>query len=535
MRWVLILFAVGKLAAQCADPPTPQYFDGTNGSSVVPAAGGTYTVFVDSPGNCPAWTVSTTASWITLSQSSGQGPSSFSFTVPANTTNVARQSVIKLSGNWNLPVAQAAAICTLALSPSSAAGAVSGGTSSFAVQTACDWNAYSYVSWITVPASTNGTGNGAVNYTLAGNPCTYTRSGSITIGAGSVYSSNSNNPVTGFTVSQNGSATNLTFSPQTASVSAAGGPGSVTINTGNGCTWSYYTDSSWIQIVNPGTGSGTGPIGYNIANNVGLPRSGHIYVSNQAFTISQAGISTPVPQLSAVVNSASYAIGAIAPGEVISLGGTAIGPSTGLSAQLTANGQSIVNNLGGVQVLFDNKYAAALTYVAAGQINAIVPYEVGGQTSTQITVSYQGTSSNAFTAQVQPAAPAIFTLDFTGAGQGAILNQDYSLNGKSYPAPRGSTVMIFCTGTGPTSPASTDGAITAATLPLPALLLQPISVTIGGISAQVTYSGPAPGAVAGLTQINAVVPSNAVTGSNVPVTIQIGNWQGQAGVTMVVQ
>ena len=64
---------------------------------------------------------------------------------------------------------------------------------------------------------------------------------------------------------------------------------------------------------------------------------------------------------------------------------------------------------------------------------------------------------------------------------------------------------------------------------------QPVTVTIGGISAQVQYAGGAPGAVAGLTQINAVVPANAPTGPSVPVVIQIGTWQSQAGVTMAVQ
>jgi hypothetical protein len=87
----------------------------------------------------------------------------------------------------------------------------------------------------------------------------------------------------------------------------------------------------------------------------------------------------------------------------------------------------------------------------------------------------------------------IFTLDFNSIGNGAILNQNYSVN------------------------------------------IQPVTVTIGGIPTQVNYAGGAPPAVAGLTQINAVVPENAPTGTTVSVTVQAGNWQSQPGVTMVVE
>ena len=118
-------------------------------------------------------------------------------------------------------------------------------------------------------------------------------------------------------------------------------------------------------------------------------------------------------------------------------------------------------------MLFDGKYPAALTYVSATQINAIAPYEIAGETSTQIQVQYQGGTSAAFQAQVQPAAPGIFTGNFNGIGQGAILNQDYSVNGKSYPAPRGSIVMIYCSGAGLTDPAIADAAITPTSQPFP--------------------------------------------------------------------
>jgi uncharacterized protein (TIGR03437 family) len=548
MRWFLVLAAVGKLAAQgCGIIPTPQYYDGTHGSSPIPAIGGTFTISVDTGGatNC-IWSAEANNSCsscvsITLNQTSGTGSGSFTWTAARNVTNTELSGYIYVSGNYapgvvqggyTIPVVQLANTCILTLSATKASAAVGTSSGYFSVQTTCEWSAFSNnPSWIAVPSQTNGTGGGAVNYTVAANGCVAARNGTITVEAGSLYSSPNNNSAT-FTINQDGSPDNLTLSSASATASASGGKGSVNVITGSGCGWNANTDVSWIQIVNGVSGSGESPISYTVAANTGVARTGHISVGTQVFTISQQAAASPVPQLTAVANAASYASGPIAPGEVVALGGTGLGPTTGIGVQLAAGGQSITTTLGGVQVLFDGQYAAALTYVSATQINAIAPYEIAGETSTQIQVQYQGGNSTALQAQVQPAAPGIFTLDYNGIGQGAIRNQDYSVNGNSYPAPRGSTVMIYCTGAGPTDPPSTDAAITTG---LSTLAIQPVTVTIGGISAQVPYAGGAPGAVAGLTQVNAVVPANAPTGANVSVVIRIGTWQSQAGVTMVVQ
>ena len=535
MRWVLLLVAVGRLAAQgCGYQLAPTGFDGANGSSTIPANGGTRTVTISGTVPSCAWAANTTASWITINPATGQGNTSFSFTVAPNTTNSRRgPAIIVFSGNWQIPVVQDAAVCTLSLSPSTGNAAVGNSSGSFSVQTGCDWNAYSNNSWITVPSS-SGTGNGTVSYTVAPNACVGGRSGSIGAGAGSIYHSITNSPNATFTITQDGSPNNLTVSPSSASYDATGGLGRVNVTTGTGCGWSYYVDQSWIQIIGGGTGSGTGSSGlsYSIPQNNGPARTAHIYLGPQVFTVSQAAVATPGPQLTGVLNAGSFSAGAIAPGEVITLFGTGLGPTSGVAAQLSPSDTVFPTTLSGVQVLFDGKYPAIPYYVSAGQINAIAPFEIAGQVTTQITVSYQGGITAAFQAQVQPGAPGILTLDFSGSGQGAILNQDYSVNGKFSAAARGSTVMIYLIGAGVTYPPSTDGSITAGQN---ILALQPVTVTIGGIPAQVQYAGGAPGAVAGLTQINAVVPANAPTGANVPLTIQIGSWQTQPGVTLVVQ
>jgi trimeric autotransporter adhesin len=58
-----------------------------------------------------------------------------------------------------------------------------------------------------------------------------------------------------------------------------------------------------------------------------------------------------------------------------------------------------------------------------------------------------------------------------------------------------------------------------------------VTVTIGGKTAQVIYAGAAPGAVAGVMQVEAVVPAGAGTGA-VPVVVTAGNVNSQAGATV---
>jgi uncharacterized protein (TIGR03437 family) len=173
-----------------------------------------------------------------------------------------------------------------------------------------------------------------------------------------------------------------------------------------------------------------------------------------------------------------------------------------------------------------------MIYTWTPQVSAVVPYGVNGKSTTQVQVEYQGVLSNAVTVNVAPSTPGIFSLDSSGTGQGAVLNQDYSVNGAGNPAAANSVVQIFATGGGQTNPPGIDGKLVD--LPLPQLLL-PVTVTIGGLDAPVQYSGGAPGEVAGMVQINAVVSPNVQTGGAVPVLVRIGGVPTQDGITIAVR
>ena len=120
---------------------------------------------------------------------------------------------------------------------------------------------------------------------------------------------------------------------------------------------------------------------------------------------------------------------------------------------------------------------------------------------------------------VQAAVPGLFTLYQSGTGQAAALNQDYSVNGASNPATRGSIVMFYGTGMGQTSPGGVDGQVYASVFPAPLL---EVTARIGGRPAKVQYSGQAPHMMAGAFQVNVEIPPDVTPGGAVPVRLDFG-------------
>jgi uncharacterized protein (TIGR03437 family) len=148
--------------------------------------------------------------------------------------------------------------------------------------------------------------------------------------------------------------------------------------------------------------------------------------------------------------------------------------------------------------------AAPLLAVAntngTGQINFQMPFGLAGHGSLPLVVNNGGILSNPVEIQALPAQPGVFLVN----GQGAIFHEDFSYVTSSSPASAGETIIIYCTGLGAVNPQVETG-FPAPTSPL-AISATP-TVTIGGVSAQVSFSGLAPG-FAGLYQINVMVPQS---------------------------
>ena len=248
---------------------------------------------------------------------------------------------------------------------------------------------------------------------------------------------------------------------------------------------------------------------------------------------------TPVPQVgnrplfvsSGMVDGASARPGSVTPGKIVVLYGSRIGPVNLATAQLGPDGR-LATTLSGTQVLFDGA-PAPLLYASSGQLAAVVPYSVDGKLGTQVQVKNGTFTSDPVALPVAPVAPSIFSADYTGSGQGAILNEDgVTVNSVANPAAKGSIVAIFATGEGQTDPGGIDGQLAdGATLPKPKL---PVQVWVNGKTAEVRYSGAAPGQVAGLFQVNARIPEDTPAGE-VSLQVQVGNAVSQPGITVVVK
>ena len=263
---------------------------------------------------------------------------------------------------------------------------------------------------------------------------------------------------------------------------------------------------------------------------IALGNNGNLYVAdtdNCAIRLLQyAGNGLAI---GAVTNAASNFSGPVAPGEVVVLYGSGLGPAQLTQYQLDPASGLVDASLAGTSVIFNGTPGPVL-YTSATQIGAVAPYSMAGS-NVQVFVEYQGATSAPVTLPVAAVAPALFTADSSGKGQAAASNQDGTLNGAAHPAKVGSYISLWLTGAGQMNPGGVDGLPGAAPLPLTAA---PVAVTIAGKSAAVEFAGQAPNTVAGVMQINAQIPSGIQAGNAVPVVVQVGSVSTQAGVTITV-
>jgi uncharacterized protein (TIGR03437 family) len=222
-------------------------------------------------------------------------------------------------------------------------------------------------------------------------------------------------------------------------------------------------------------------------------------------------VTVEVPQ-EVTVDSAPHINQGLAPGKVVALTGTGLGPAQAVGPQVTAG--QVATTLAGTTVTFDGVPAPLLS-VAAGQILCVVPFAVGSvNPATTVQVTTGGAVSNAI---LLPARSIMIEAL-------AVVNQDGTVNSASHPAPAGSVVTLYASGFGQTMPPSVDGRVNgtgtlrtvvgdiliefvqsgvpyAGTPAGPMMGMLPVNPY-----AEILYAGSAPGQVAGIVQINFRVP-----------------------------
>jgi uncharacterized protein (TIGR03437 family) len=319
--------------------------------------------------------------------------------------------------------------------------------------------------------------------------------------------------------------------PQTVSVTSSGQAVAFTATPSSSGGWLSVTPSGGTTpatlsvSVNPG-----GLQGGTYSGTIALSAASGTLQLNIAVTLT---VVSTLPEIQKVVNAASYVQGGIAPGEIVTVFGTSLGPAAGVGA--TIDQGYIPTTLATVQVTF-NGYPGPILYAGGGQINTIVPYELTAGSNASVEVIFGAGRSNTVTVPVVAAAPGVFSADASGLGGGAILDAHYHLVSASNPVSPGALIQIFATGQGQTSPAGVDGLIEPTQLPLPAPLLFG-GVTIGNVAvpaADILYVGAAPGLVAGALQIDALVPDGLAAGA-ASLFVSIGGIDSQTGITVAIK
>jgi uncharacterized protein (TIGR03437 family) len=293
---------------------------------------------------------------------------------------------------------------------------------------------------------------------------------------------------------------------------------------------------NWIQV-SPASGTTPGTLTVT-ANATGLNPG----VFNGTVTVSVAGasntprvvqvtltVTSPAPVVAGVANAAAGNAGILGAGTITSIYGQGLGPDTAVFPQLVSGGL-VPTEVSTVRVLFDG-IPGPILYAQARQVNTVIPWSLFGRTTVRVEVEYRGNRSAAVQIQLYDASPGIFSVDGSGVGQGAILNQDGTVNSTLNGAPIDSAVAIFATGMGQTEPLGVDGAIPTSVLPKPTL---PVSVLLGNVEAVVEYAGAAPYLVSGAMQVNVRIPRGLQPGAYA-LTLRIGRFSSQLGITVVVK
>jgi adhesin/invasin len=291
----------------------------------------------------------------------------------------------------------------------------------------------------------------------------------------------------------------------------------------------------WLKVT-PGSGQTRSSVQVSV-DLTGLGKG--IYSGTVLFTPTDSSINSVAVPVSLLVACGQGGCGGL-PATILSVANSAsFHPGGAPRAAMTIFGTNLADGVYeaktfplptqlGPTVVTVNGNAVPLFYVSPGQINFQMP---AGAPPTNVQVGVSNGFTHSRTAQDQTVtltavAPGLFT---SGGNRAAALNGDLTEHTASTPQPAGAFIVLYTTGGGPISPPIPDG--TAAPSSPLSLLTGNVQVSIGGKPAQVQYAGVAPG-FAGLSQINAIIPSGLAAGDQ-PVFVSVDGVASNAGLITV--
>ncbi len=431
---------------------------------------GTYSLSLSGRSISPAGAFS--GSYQAIGTATFNGQSSVTFTGTVNTNQTAGAQ-FSYAGSYAVPPNCYGTITFITGSTAAFALLVSGSGNSFDITGADATYVYSGSGNNSRPACATATLSGAYSYSASG----FTLSGTTQIGAanevGVLQFDGQGNVNSSYIVSSGGTSQNLLTA-----------------------TGTYTVTSACLASATLGDSAGnTNTMNFVITGDYGAAAS--LIEANPQFVRDGSARSAFLSPTQSIGNVASYAVNATPPGSVFALFGvdlatkdaTAITvplPNTLLTTTVTVNGTKV-----------------PLFYVAPGQIDAQMPWEIPGGTVASVVVTNGTSTSNA--AAVYVPATGTPGISIYNSARAVVTNANGSVNSATSPASVGDEVVAWFTGGGPVNAAGT--LVTGAPAPNG---LSPITgtytVTVGTVPATVDYIGLTPGSV-GLYQVNFLVPS----------------------------
>ncbi|HMF58647.1 MAG TPA: S8 family serine peptidase [Pyrinomonadaceae bacterium] len=184
--------------------PTSCSYSLSSVSRNFPASGGDGVLGITTEQGC-VWKTLNTPLWMKFSAVDGTGSATISYVVTENRSTSPRAATINI-GDQTFDVTQDGnpSFCDYTVSPTEFTYPGDGGSGQITVtasSSTCSWNGVSNDGWITISGAQGGTGNGAINFTVAQNPGAF-RIGSLNVAGRAVTVQQKPMPVGGASMSQ---------------------------------------------------------------------------------------------------------------------------------------------------------------------------------------------------------------------------------------------------------------------------------------------------------------------------------------------
>ena len=295
---------------------------------------------------------------------------------------------------------------------------------------------------------------------------------------------------------------------------------------------------------------------------------GGILAGIQPLVLSVGGFNSPPVNVTVAarpptISSVAAGVGGakqapIAPGSLVTVSGVSFGTKDAVTGFPATTLQGVSVTMNGIQAPLVDILASALT----AQIHVIAPMELPTQGTIPVIVTTADGSSAPFDVNLAAASPSIFRTNFKNYGAISLVNSSLpaadaaqpwgvtincglsgmmSASNCGRPFKPGDVVQLYATGLGVASPggdpnavalgtgqlAPADGSVTYETTIRP-------TVTIGGVPAQVAWSGIVPG-LAGAYQVNINIPAAVAPGDDVMLTLTAGGLSDSVSIAIAGQ